>query len=58
VHGHHHDNIDSSSHWEQQGFKSFGIGLRGITAIDLDGHARVIVPGALDVQRSYRTSRS
>ena len=47
VHGHHHDALDSSAHWEQQGFKSFGVGLRGITAIDIDGHAQVIVRGEL-----------
>jgi predicted phosphodiesterase len=48
VHGHHHDSVDSSTRWATQGFKSFGVGLRGITAIDADGQARVIVPGELD----------
>jgi predicted phosphodiesterase len=57
VHGHHHDRIDSSAEWARQGFKSFGVGLRGISAIDLDGTARVIVPGELDEARSrYRTT--
>ena len=54
VHGHHHDRLDSSHHWTQQGFKSFGVGLRGITAIDLEGNASVIVPGELDAQRDFR----
>jgi len=54
VHGHHHDRIDSSDRWAAQGFKSFGVGLRGITAIDEDGNAEVIVPGELDAQRDYR----
>jgi len=55
VHGHHHDRLDSSSRWEAQGFKSYGVGLRGITAIDVDGNAEVIVPGELDVDdRSAR----
>ena len=54
VHGHHHDRLDSSACWERQGFKSFGVGLRGITAIDIDGRAEVIVPGELDEQRSTR----
>lgn len=54
VHGHHHDNLDSSDRWEKQGFKSFGVGLRGITAIDTEGNAKVIVPGELDSQRDFR----
>ena len=54
VHGHHHDNIDSSARWIEQGFKSFGVGLRGITAIDEAGNAEVIVPGELDAQREAR----
>jgi predicted phosphodiesterase len=51
VHGHHHDRLDSSAWWSEQGFKSFGVGLRGITAIDVQGNAQVILPGELDVQR-------
>lgn len=47
VHGHQHDALDSSAKWEAQGFRSFGVGLRGITAIDRDGNAEVIVPGKL-----------
>lgn len=54
VHGHHHDRLDSSDHWAKQGFKSFGVGLRGITAIDVEGNADVIVSGELDVQRNCR----
>jgi len=54
VHGHHHDRLDSSKHWEQQGFKSFGVGLRGVTAIDREGTATVIVAGELDEQRNHR----
>jgi predicted phosphodiesterase len=54
VHGHQHDSLDSTDRWDQQGFKSFGVGLRGITAIDADGNARVIVPGELDTQRDFR----
>lgn len=51
VHGHHHDNQDSSGRWVTQGFKSFGVGLRGITAIGLDGSATVIRAGELDEAR-------
>lgn len=53
VHGNHHDNPDSSDRWAHQGFKSFGVGLRGITAIDADGNAKAIVPGELDTQRDF-----
>lgn len=53
VHGLQHDRLDSSDRWAQQGFKSFGVGLRGISAIDADGNATVIVPGELDEQRDY-----
>lgn len=54
VHGHHHDRLDSSARWAAQGFKSLGVGLRGITAIDEKGDAHVIVPGELDEARSFR----
>ena len=29
-----HDNIDSSAQWDAQGFQSFGVGLRGVMAVD------------------------
>jgi predicted phosphodiesterase len=32
VHGHQHDNIDSSARWAEQRFESFGVGLRGLMA--------------------------
>lgn len=54
VHGHQHDRLDSSDRWATQGFKSFGVGLRGITAINAEGNATVVVPGELDAQRDYR----
>jgi predicted phosphodiesterase len=47
VHGHHHDCLDSADRWDLQGFKSFGVGLRGITAIDVSGNAEVLVAGEL-----------
>ena len=37
VHGHHHDASDSSRHWQQQGFESHGVGLRGVSAWWPDG---------------------
>lgn len=54
VHGHQHDRIDSSDRWDAQGFKSYGVGLRGITAIDENGNADVIVSGELDQARNSR----
>lgn len=54
VHGHHHDRLDSSFRWAQQGFRSYGVGLRGITAIDEHGNAEVIVPGEVDEERDSR----
>lgn len=51
VHGHHHDRLDSSARWADQGFRSFGVGLRGITAVDDSGEAEVLVEGELDGQR-------
>jgi len=46
VHGHHHDSIDSSARWAAQGFRSYGVGLRGITAIDAEGNVEIAIPGA------------
>ncbi len=54
LHGHQHDALDSSSRWAQQGFKSYGVGLRGITAVDANGLASVLVPGDFDDARQYR----
>lgn len=34
VHGHHHDSMNSSARWAGQKFRSFGVGLRGVTWID------------------------
>jgi len=54
VHGHQHDRLDSSDRWALQGFKSFGVGLRGITSIDAKGNAEVVVAGELDDARLGR----
>jgi hypothetical protein len=56
-HGHHHDAIDSSARWQRQGFKSFGVGLRGVVVLDATGNVRVIAPGELDEHRSFRQQR-
>jgi predicted phosphodiesterase len=54
IHGHQHDALDSSARWTQQGFKSYGVGLRGVTAVDANGMARILVPGELDADRKGR----
>ncbi len=48
VHGHQHDSIDSSAQWEAQGFQSFGVGLRGVMAVNALGQARPLVAGIVD----------
>lgn len=52
IHGHQHDRLDSSTRWEQQGFKSHGVGLRGISGLSSDGGMIVIRPGELDHRRA------
>ena len=54
VHGHHHDRLDSSASWESQGHRSFGLGLCGLSTIDRDGNAEIILSGELDEQRNHR----
>ena len=49
-HGHHHDALDYSRHWDTLGIKAFGVGFCGIT--DQDGN--VIAPGDFDEHRRYR----
>lgn len=55
VHGHQHDALyrteDMTERWARQGFRSYGVGLRGITAIAVDGEATVVVPGEIDAER-------
>ena len=54
VHGHHHDAIDSRARWAAQGFRTYGVGLRGLTAIDADGQATTVLPGELDHTKRER----
>jgi len=54
VHGHQHDALDSSAHWAKQGFRSYGVGLRGVSAMWPDGHWTVVIKGELDEARSNR----
>jgi predicted phosphodiesterase len=52
VHGHHHDALDSSIRWSAQGFRAYGVGLRGIPAVEADGRASVAVAGERDDERN------
>lgn len=54
VHGHQHDALDSSGRWQEQGFRSYGVGLRGVSALWPDGRWEVIVKGELDDERAHR----
>jgi hypothetical protein len=51
IHGHHHDNQDSSEFWVQQKFESHGVGLRGVSALWPDGRWEVVMPGEIDDAR-------
>lgn len=56
-HGHHHDCLDYSGHFEELGFRAYGVGLRGITALDTAHEpwsVSVVVPGEIDDTRAYR----
>lgn len=48
AHGHHHDSLDYTAWRNRLGFTVFGVGLRGITAMD----GTVIVRGERDAERA------
>ena len=49
-HGHHHDRLDYREKWFDMGFKTFGVGMCGITALD----GTVVLPGTHDEARRSR----
>jgi predicted phosphodiesterase len=49
-HGHHHDRLDFREQWFDMGFKTFGVGLCGITALD----GTVVLAGVHDEARRSR----
>ena len=49
-HGHHHDRLDYREQWFDMGFKTFGVGLCGITALD----GSVVLAGVHDEARRSR----
>jgi predicted phosphodiesterase len=54
-HGHHHDALDYSRHWDALGFKAFGVGFCGITSYDpVTGLVETVAPGDFDEHRRYR----
>jgi predicted phosphodiesterase len=54
-HGHHHDALDYSRHWDTLGIKTYGVGFCGITSYDpKTGLAETVVPGDFDEHRLYR----
>lgn len=53
VHGHQHDCLDSSERWSRQGFRSFGVGLRGLSVLDTcTWEMSTLLPGELDHLRA------
>jgi hypothetical protein len=53
-HGHHHDAPDYSNRFSDLGFRCYGVGFRGITALAEDGCVTVIRPGDYDAAGSVR----
>jgi len=51
VHGHHHDRLDYSADTARLGFRTLGVGLRGLTTLD----GTIVRPGDLDEQRAHRS---
>jgi len=49
-HGHHHDRLDYSAFAARDGFRAYGVGLRGITALD----GTIVRVGELDAARAGR----
>ncbi len=57
-HGHQHDCLDYSAHYAALGFRPYGVGFCGITALDPKTlEVRVVVPGDFDEQRGYRQQK-
>ena len=55
IHGHHHDAIDSSARWHKQGFRSYGVGLRGLSLLDTATWSwSVVKAGDRDMERVDR----
>jgi hypothetical protein len=56
-HGHHHDALDYSRHWDTLGIKAYGVGFCGITSYDpKTGLIETVAPGDFDEHRRYRAA--
>lgn len=51
LHGHHHDCLDYAPAFATQGFRAYGVGLRGVSTTD----GTVLIEGKLDAQRRARS---
>jgi predicted phosphodiesterase len=49
-HGHHHDRLDYSSHYESLGFRAHGVGLRGVS----NHHGELVLAGEYDEKPSKK----
>lgn len=49
-HGHHHDRLDYSAHYEKLGFEAYGVGLCGVSACN----GELVLAGKLDEIRAMR----
>lgn len=49
-HGHHHDRLDYSAHYEKLGFEAYGVGLCGVS----DCNGELVLAGKLDEIRAMR----
>ncbi len=58
VHGHHHDDLNSSAVWAAQGFESHGVGLRGVSALHSDGRWETVIAGTYQSEGAPRLQRS
>lgn len=57
-HGHHHDALDYSPHFDAQGFRAYGVGFCGISSYDpKTGQVETVVAGDFDESRKYQGSR-
>lgn len=52
-HGHHHDRLDYSAHFEKLGFEAHGVGRCGVS----DEHGKLVLAGKMDALRAGRKAK-
>jgi len=58
IHGHHHDCLDYSQYFDDQGFRAYGVGFCGISSYaPKTGVVTTVVAGDFDESRKHRGSR-